>query len=87
MLLVNALLSATRWMTSSGAMAYPIRRRVSQPVRLRSGSWESTNLGLSEERQENTLGVVVGAPRCNKQRRVHRVKGARLNEHGDNGLG
>ena len=53
----------------------------------RSGSREGTNLSLSEERDEDDHIVVPGDPQYDNQQRVDSVKGTRLDEHGDDGLG
>ena len=78
---VKALLSATRRMTSNGAMTCSILRHIGQ-----SQLWESTNLGLREDGYEDTRNGILNAPRSNNQHRAHSVKGTRLDEHGDDGL-
>ena len=85
MLLVNVSLLATRRMTSSGAMTCPICRYISQPTRMPQ-SWESTNLSLIQDRQEDIHNGTF-TPRCDNQQRAHSENGTRLNEHGDDGLG
>ena len=86
MLLVNVLLLATRRMTSSGAMTCPIRRYISQPVRIPQ-QWGRTNLSLIQDGQEEIHnGALASAPGSNDQQRTHGENGTRLNEHGDNCL-
>ena len=52
------------------------------------GLCESTNLSLRKDTQEETgSDGVVGVPRPDNQQRGHCVKGTRLDEHGDDGLG
>ena len=81
LLFVKALLLATRRMMSNGAMTCLIRRYIR-----RARLWESTDLSLREDDQEDTINGVVDAPGSNNQQRAHGVKGTRLNEHGDNSL-
>ena len=52
----------------------------------RSPLWGSTNLSLSEDRQEDIRSVVSSAPWANKQQRIHSIERRRLDEHGDDGL-
>ena len=74
-------------MTSSGAMTCPTHHRIRQPV-LRPGSRKNTDLSLRADRHEEIHnGIFAGTPRSNNQQRAHSVKGTRLNEHGDDGLG
>ena len=63
-------------------MTCRIHSHVRQPVR-RLELWESTNLSLSKDRQEDVRGVVSGAPRPDEQQRVHGIKGRRFDEHRD----
>ena len=62
-------------------MTCSIRRYIRRP-RL----WETTNLSLREDDQEDTRNGVLDAPRSDNQQRIHGVKGTRLNEHGDDSL-
>ena len=78
---VKALLSATRRMTSNGAMTCSILRHIGQ-----SRLWESTNLGLRKDDHEDTRNGILDAQRSNNQHRAHSVKGTRLDEHGDDSL-
>ena len=84
--LVNALLLATRWMTSSGAMIYPFHRHMRRPVQI-LGTWGSTNLNLSEDREDQIPDFdVFGGHRSNDKQRAHSEMGTRLDEHGGDGL-
>ena len=66
-------------------MTCPVRRHIRQLAR-RSQLWKNTDLGLSEDGQENALGVILGAPQSNEQKRVYSVKSTRLGEHHDDSL-
>jgi len=81
LLLVNAVLLATRCIMSSEAMTCTFRHHMRQPVQWPE-SWESTNLGLSEDRQEHIHNWDVGSPSHDKQQRAHGEIGRGLNEHG-----
>ena len=82
--LVNALLSATRWMMSSGAMTYPTRHSIRKLSR--SWLWENANLNLIEDVEEDVCTVVSSDPRHNEQERAHTIQRTRLNEHSYDGL-
>ena len=70
---------------SSGAITCSVRcHRVRLPIR-RSGLGESTNLSLSEDRQEEVHERALGNQRSDDQQRAHGKKGRRLDEHGCDG--
>ena len=83
--LVNALLPATRWIMSSGAMTCAICDHIRQPVR-GSPPWENTHLGLSEDRRNQVHDRVVGSHQSDVQHRAHSENGGRLDEYGGDGL-
>ena len=84
-LLVNAVLLATRRMMSSGAMTCPIRRHVRQSVR-RSELWESTNLSFSKDEQKTTRKAIFIIQRSKNQKRTRSINHRGLDEHRDDGL-
>ena len=84
-LLITALLLATRRMTSSGATTCPIRLHIKQPVR-RSQLWGSTNLSLAENRHKDIISGVPDAHRDENQHRVHGENDTGFNEHDDDGF-
>ena len=66
-------------------MTCPPRRQMRQHVQ-RSESWEDTDLGLSEDGEEQIHGNAVDRPRSDHQQRAHGEKGRGLYEHGGDGL-
>ena len=72
-LFVNALLLATLWMMSSGAMTCRTRHHIRQFGR-RSRVGGRTNLYLSEGGQEEIRRAISGGPRYDKQQRIHSIK-------------
>ena len=59
--------------------------RMRQPTQ-ESESWESTNLGLSQDTREDICERALGSPRSNDQHRAHSEQGRRLDEYGSDGL-
>ena len=73
-------------MMSSEAMACPIRRHISRPVRRSGMIQKSANLSLGEDGEEDVHSIILDGQWYNNQQRGHGVEGTRLNEHGGDGL-